>query len=65
MLILQSWDTSIGDSSKLLEGDEMWGPQCFAFSKPAQETERMGRQSTIRNRIFFPNKKKLFLKEKM
>lgn len=38
-LIVQSWDTSTGHSSKLLEGaDEAWDPQCFAFSKPVWET---------------------------
>lgn len=54
MLILQIWDTGVRDSSKLLEGaDEVWDPQCFAFSKPVWETGRMGRQSTIRNCGFF------------
>jgi hypothetical protein len=50
LLILQSWDTGTGDSSKFLKGtDEPWGPWCFAFSKPVQEIGRMGRHSTIRN----------------
>lgn len=58
MLILQIWDTGVRDSSKLLEGaDEVWDPQCFAFSKPVWETGRMGRQSTIRNCGFFPSKR--------
>ena len=50
LLILQSWDTGTGGSSKLLEiADEAWDPWCFTFSKPVGEAGRMGRQSTIRN----------------
>lgn len=44
LLILQSWDTGTGDSSKLLDG--IGTPQCFAFSMPVQETGRIGRQSS-------------------
>lgn len=53
MLIPQSWDTSIGDSCKLLEGEEMWDPQCFAFSTPVQETEDGKAEHNYKLHFFF------------
>lgn len=73
MLILQSWDTSTGDSSKLLEGDEAWDPQSFTFSKPFRRLGGWESRAQLETVVCPPLNKReymarfliLFLKEKM